>query len=95
MAGPSGVPDEVAMAAEPNSGGDRKPPSDGSENPSGWVGFASIGFEFVAAILVPGAVGWWLDGRFGTRPWIMLGCGLLGFIAGLRLLMRSVTGTRK
>jgi ATP synthase protein I len=63
--------------------------------PPGWVGYAGAGFEFVAAILLPGALGWWLDRKFGSAPWIMLAGGLLGFMAGLRILMRSVTKPKR
>ena len=59
-----------------------------------WVGMSGLGFEFVGAILLPGALGWFLDRRFGTQPWIMLALGLVGFVAGLRLLMRSVNRPR-
>jgi F0F1-type ATP synthase assembly protein I len=51
---------------------------------------SGLGFEFVGAILLPGALGWWLDRQLETAPWIMLAGGLLGFVAGLRVLMRSV-----
>ena len=60
-----------------------------------WVGMSGLGFEFVGAMLLPGALGWWLDRRFGTAPWIMLALGLLGFVAGLRVLMRSVNRSNK
>ena len=51
---------------------------------------SGIGFEFVVAVLLPGALGWWLDDKAGTRPWLMLVGLLLGFGVGLRILMRSV-----
>jgi F0F1-type ATP synthase assembly protein I len=50
---------------------------------------SSLGFEFLAAILLPGALGWWLDRVLGWQPWLMLAGGLLGFMAGLRLLLKS------
>ena len=53
---------------------------------------SGVGFEFVAAVLLPGSLGWWLDGKAGTRPWLMLVGLLLGFGVGLRILMRSVKG---
>ena len=56
---------------------------------------ASVGFEFVIAVLVPGAIGWWLDGKFGSRPWIMLAGDKAEDTAGLRILMRSVSGTKR
>jgi F0F1-type ATP synthase assembly protein I len=87
----------MAAQATPDGGDERDPTA--RPAPAGasadWMGMASLGFEFVFAILLPGALGWWLDGKFGTRPWIMLVGGLLGFMAGLRILMRSVSGTKR
>lgn len=48
------------------------------------------GIEFIVAMLLPGALGWWLDGKFGTRPWLMIALGVLGFVVGLRNLLRAV-----
>jgi F0F1-type ATP synthase assembly protein I len=91
--------DGMAAQATPDGGGDQRDPAKDRPAPSSanadWMGMASVGFEFVIAVLVPGAIGWWLDGKFGSRPWIMLAGGVLGFIAGLRILMRSVSGTKR
>ena len=57
--------------------------------PPTWVAMSGLGFEFVAAVLLPGAIGWWLDRKAGTTPWLMLAGGLLGFVVGLRLLMNA------
>jgi F0F1-type ATP synthase assembly protein I len=88
----------MAAQATPD-GNDQGDPVSGRRVPSGasanWMGMASLGFEFVIAFLVPGAIGWWVDGKVGSRPWIMLAGGLLGFVVGLRLLMRSVSGTKR
>jgi F0F1-type ATP synthase assembly protein I len=50
---------------------------------------AGIGLEFVASVLVLGWLGWFLDGRWGTTPWLMLAGGALGFAAGLWMLIRT------
>jgi len=50
--------------------------------------FTSIGFEFLAAMLLPGALGWWIDGKFGTTPWWMLILGAFGFAAGLYRMLK-------
>jgi F0F1-type ATP synthase assembly protein I len=88
------------MAAQATPGGENQRDPDGEKPTSSgasadWMGMASLGFEFVIAVLVPGALGWWLDGKFGSAPWVMLAGGLLGFIAGLRILMRAVSGTKR
>lgn len=75
--------------------------TDGPERPSdaqqiaGWWNLAGVGFEFVAALLVPGAIGYWIDGKFDTRPWLMLVGGLLGFAIGMMNLLRSAKKTFK
>ena len=82
----------MADEADPN-----RDPKPANAAPA-WTGMASVGFEFVLAILIPGALGWWLDGRFGWRPWLMLAGGLLGgllFVAwSLALLWTSLLGCR-
>jgi F0F1-type ATP synthase assembly protein I len=48
-----------------------------------WHRMAGVGVEFVVAVGLFAAVGWWLDGKFGTSPWLLIaGCGL-GFAVGL------------
>jgi F0F1-type ATP synthase assembly protein I len=37
--------------------------------------------EIVASLFLFGLFGWWLDGRFGTRPVLMIVFGLLGVFA--------------
>ena len=44
---------------------------------------AGLGLEFIATVMVPGAVGYWLDGKFGTSPWLILIGGSFGFAVGL------------
>ena len=45
-------------------------------------------------VLLVAVLGWWLDRKLHTSPWLMIVGGVLGFIVGLRLLMKSVTGGR-
>lgn len=51
-----------------------------SEN-RGWA----IGIEFVGVVLVAAAIGWGVDtyAGFGTKPWVMIGMLVFGFIAGV------------
>ena len=93
-------PEEVPQDPETSRGGvpprdvTRPPRGSGKPKPPTWVAMSGLGFEFVGAILVPGAIGWWIDRKAGTVPWVMLAGGLLGFMIGLRLLMRSVNRPR-
>ena len=43
-----------------------------------------VGMEMFAALLVGGAIGWFLDDWWGTRPWVMLVCLIFGFSAGIQ-----------
>jgi F0F1-type ATP synthase assembly protein I len=63
--------------------------SSGNQDLSSWYRLSGIGLEFIVAVLFCGGVGWWLDGHLGTRPWLMIGGGLLGFIVGLWLLIQA------
>jgi F0F1-type ATP synthase assembly protein I len=51
--------------------------------------FASMGFEFIAAILLPGGLGYWLDTKWQTTPWLMLVGGVFGFGVGLYMMLKA------
>jgi ATP synthase protein I len=55
--------------------------------------------ELVAGLLVGFGIGLGLDALFGTRPWLLVLFTLLGFWAGIRVMMRtagtSSAGVRK
>ena len=95
-------PDEVGQRGAGGStppqvelGGATTPSRAAKNTAPTWVGMSGLGFEFVAAILLPGALGWWIDRWRGTAPWFMLVLGLIGFVAGLRALMRAVNRPKK
>ena len=48
-----------------------------------------LGADFVAGVVVGGALGWGFDRLFGTSPWGLIVFLLLGFIAGTLSVMRS------
>lgn len=50
---------------------------------------ASVGLEMGIATVLGWAIGNWLDGRFGTAPWLMLLFLLFGIAAGFKGLMRA------
>jgi F0F1-type ATP synthase assembly protein I len=54
-----------------------------------WFALVGIGFEFVAAICLCGAVGWWADRRWNTFPWLMIAGGIVGFASGLTMIVRA------
>ncbi len=85
-------PSQAEPPQSPQSHRDASPAS------AAWIGMTGLGFEFLAAILLPGALGWWIDRMLGWRPWLMIVGGAIGFFAGLRLLMlaaRKSFGSRR
>lgn len=56
--------------------------------------FAGLGLQFAVTILVFGALGYWLDTRLGTRPWLMIVGVFAGFAGGLLSLIRRVPPAR-
>jgi ATP synthase protein I len=55
------------------------------EESRGW----SVAAEFVGAMLVGGFIGWVIDRWAGTGPWGMIVLLLLGFVTGLRSVLRQ------
>jgi F0F1-type ATP synthase assembly protein I len=45
---------------------------------------ASVGLAFVLALVIGTAVGWWLDQKFGWKPYGFFGGFILGLVAGVR-----------
>jgi len=54
-----------------------------------------LGIELVAPILLGIFVGRWLDGRWGTEPWLLVAGSVLGMIVGFYSFLRSVLPARK
>lgn len=52
---------------------------------AGW----SVATEFVGAMLAGGFIGWFIDREFGWGPWGLIGMLLLGFLTGLRSVLRK------
>jgi ATP synthase protein I len=55
------------------------------EESRGW----SIAAEFIGAMLVGGFLGWVIDRWAGSGPWGMIALLLLGFVTGLRSVLRQ------
>ena len=50
---------------------------------------AGVGFEFLATVGLPLGLGYWLDKRCGTTPWLMIVLGTAGFAAGLYRMLKA------
>jgi F0F1-type ATP synthase assembly protein I len=55
----------------------------------GWHRMAGVGVEFIVAVGLFAAVGWWLDGKFGTSPWLLIAGSGLGFAVGLWSMVKA------
>jgi len=49
----------------------------------------SLGTEFALAEIIGAAVGYWLDSKFGTLPWCLVGGVILGFVLGLARIVQA------
>lgn len=71
------------------------PDSDPSKKPDGFSRQFAIATElpiiFVGAIVIGGSMGFFLDRWLHTKPWLMVVGGGLGFVAGLRELLRRLS----
>ena len=52
-------------------------------------------FVLVGSVGVGGAIGYFLDLKFHTAPWLLLVCGLLGFGAGIKEVLRELNQPEK
>jgi ATP synthase protein I len=48
-----------------------------------------MGTDFVAGVIVGGAIGWGIDRLFGTAPWGLIVFVLFGFAAGILMVLRT------
>jgi len=55
----------------------------------GWVRHSGVGLELAGATAGLALVGYWIDGRFGTRPWGTLLGVVIGIVGGLYNLVRE------
>jgi ATP synthase protein I len=54
-----------------------------------------LGSEFISAVLIGAAIGYFADQWLGTRPWIMLAMLLVGFAAGVLNVTRAVAAMNR
>lgn len=64
-------------------------------NSRGLIRRASLGVEFTVIFLTPLALGFWLDGKEGTRPGFMLLGGAIGFALGLWRIIKQARQVQK
>jgi ATP synthase protein I len=54
-----------------------------------WIRYSGVGLELAGATAGLALVGYWIDGRFGTAPWGILGGVVLGLVGGLYNLVKE------
>jgi F0F1-type ATP synthase assembly protein I len=55
----------------------------------GWVRYSGIGLELAGVIAGLALAGYWIDRRFATQPWGILGGVVIGLVGGLYNLVRE------
>ncbi|MEO6709468.1 MAG: AtpZ/AtpI family protein [Planctomycetota bacterium] len=56
--------------------------------------YGALGVQFAASVGLLAWGGHWLDGRWGTGPWLLLAGACLGFIGSIIAILRSVPPPR-
>jgi ATP synthase protein I len=51
---------------------------------------SAVGLELGLSVIIGALFGRWLDGEIGTDPWMMILFLILGFVAGIRGVLREV-----
>jgi F0F1-type ATP synthase assembly protein I len=74
-----------------------KAPQGAQRKPLGneYFRYAGAGTQFALTFLAFGACGWWLDGRLGTGPWLMIAGIMLGATGAFYSLVRQLGPTRR
>jgi F0F1-type ATP synthase assembly protein I len=54
-----------------------------------WVRYSGIGLELAGATAGLALLGYWIDSKFATTPWAMLGGVIVGIVGGLYNLVRE------
>jgi F0F1-type ATP synthase assembly protein I len=52
--------------------------------------FLGLGFELIVPIVAGVGIGYWLDRRWGTKPWLLLTGAILGIALGFLEFFRRV-----
>ncbi|MBI3440457.1 MAG: AtpZ/AtpI family protein [Proteobacteria bacterium] len=79
------------MSPTPDSA-DHKPPTKNKVPLSGTGQALRAGTDLVAALVVGGFLGYWIDRWLGSKPWGMIIFFFLGFAAGFLNIYRSQMG---
>jgi F0F1-type ATP synthase assembly protein I len=72
--------------------GNENPPGSGSDNSTlrSIAPYLTMGIQLAIPVVLFFFLGKWLDGKFGTSPWLMLAGLMLGAVGGMIKFIRSV-----
>ena len=62
---------------------------------SNWLNASIVGIQFPVAMAIGYFWGRWMDGLFGTEPWLTILFSILGIIAGFVNLFRITLATAR
>ena len=83
-------PDDPATGGpKMDADGNRLPDADWVRDQRKQVNAAGVGLQFGAAIVLFALAGNWADGRFGTKPWLLVLGVALGFAGGTISLLKK------
>lgn len=55
--------------------------------------YMTMGITLAASMCAFGALGWWLDGRFGTTPWLLAAGAIIGATGGMISVIRTAVAS--
>jgi F0F1-type ATP synthase assembly protein I len=55
----------------------------------GWVRYSGVGLELAGATAGLALIGYWIDNRYATAPWGILGGVVIGLVGGLYNMVRE------
>ena len=71
------------------------PPNRNNDNPWRQLGIATgLIFTIPAGVILGGWLGYWLDGKLGTSPVLMLVLGAVGFAGSVMEVLRQIRKIR-
>ena len=56
----------------------------------GFGKYGTVGMDFAVSVVLGMLGGWWLDGKFGSSPWLMIAGMVMGVAVGFNLLFKTV-----
>ncbi len=87
--------DDLSKRVDKARAEDKSRQAEGGDSGKGTGIALRIATEFVVAVIVGGAIGWYLDDWLGTKPWLMVVFFFLGVGAGFLNVFRAAAAISK